>query len=258
MRATRKLLCVMLWWGPLASHAAWHPPAGFLPVDEHRAILAEFTPAVGGQVVRKLAEGGGGASATWDGTPKDYLVALDPGFRESSVQGGEMARSGRRRRRASKGGDDLLDVLGGRRPSKDQARGCPVWLPAGACDCRNPLPITNSVVCHLDGEELVAVLNSKYVLSVEPVGTISLQQGLLPSQPDTTARAKEVLPWGLDRVNQRDLPLDRDADVERGGSSGVHVYVLDSGIKREHEEFAVKDPATGRTVSRVVPGVSAV
>ena len=169
-----------------------------------------------------------------------------------------MARRRRQQRRRDAGeGEEVLDVLVGRRPSEEQASRCPWWLPAGACDCENSLPITNSVLCRLEGGELAAVLNSKYVLSVEPVGSISLLQS--DDEPGVVSHAELELnlPWGLDRVNQRDLPLDANAEVDRGGSSGVHVYVLDSGIKREHNEFTLEDTA-GRVLRRVVPGVSAV
>ncbi|WP_257901963.1 S8 family serine peptidase [Saccharothrix obliqua] len=43
-------------------------------------------------------------------------------------------------------------------------------------------------------------------------------------------------PWGLDRVDQRDLPLNQRF-TEADSGSGVHVYVLDSGIRTTHADF---------------------
>ncbi len=42
--------------------------------------------------------------------------------------------------------------------------------------------------------------------------------------------------WGLDRVDQRSLPLDDQIQRPNSGA-GVHAYILDSGIRASHSEF---------------------
>lgn len=43
--------------------------------------------------------------------------------------------------------------------------------------------------------------------------------------------------WGLDRIDQRALPLDGAYSHDRSGA-GVTVYIVDTGIFADHEEFA--------------------
>ncbi|WP_435746354.1 S8 family peptidase [Microbacterium sp. PMB16] len=44
--------------------------------------------------------------------------------------------------------------------------------------------------------------------------------------------------WGTDRVDQRDLPLDGRYKYPDSASAGVNVYIVDSGIRLTHSEFA--------------------
>lgn len=54
-------------------------------------------------------------------------------------------------------------------------------------------------------------------------------------------------PWGVDRIGQRDLPLDSEFATEPRYGTGVHVYVIDTGIYCAHRDF---DPVDYRTPQR--------
>ena len=54
----------------------------------------------------------------------------------------------------------------------------------------------------------------------------------------TPSRAGEqpAPPWGLDRIDQRDLPLDQTYHYDHTGA-GVTAYIIDTGMRITHEEF---------------------
>ena len=85
---------------------------------------------------------------------------------------------------------------------------------------------------------LKGIQNNPNVESVEQDATVSLQQTSSPQNQAT---------WGLDRVDQRDRPLDTQY-IFKYTAAGVTAFVIDTGIRADHVEF------TGR----VVPGFSAV
>ncbi|GLC43954.1 hypothetical protein PLESTB_000213600 [Pleodorina starrii] len=71
--------------------------------------------------------------------------------------------------------------------------------------------------------------------------------------------------WGLDRIDQAKLPLDQIYHYDSVGT-GVHVYILDSGIRATHQQFRIMAPAyiqkQGQPIqtvngTRVVAGFSA-
>ncbi|XP_077990464.1 aqualysin-1-like [Glandiceps talaboti] len=55
-------------------------------------------------------------------------------------------------------------------------------------------------------------------------------------EQDAMYSISAVASWGLDRVDQVDLPLD-DTFTPRGDGAGVNVFVIDTGVRITHNDF---------------------
>ena len=80
----------------------------------------------------------------------------------------------------------------------------------------------------LSAEALAVVRANPQVAFVEADGVVTADVEPSDEQPDP--------PWGLDRIDQRDLPLDQTYEYDWTGA-GATAYIIDTGMRITHEEF---------------------
>lgn len=80
----------------------------------------------------------------------------------------------------------------------------------------------------LSDDEVAALRNNPKVAWVEPDQEFTIQV--------TQSMDANGDPWGLDRIDQRNLPLSRTYTYTTTGA-GVRVYIIDTGIQTSHSQF---------------------
>ena len=103
--------------------------------------------------------------------------------------------------------------------------------------CSLTLPLTQAQ------SAFTALSSSPVVRSVEEDQEVSIYYEGIEEETvfdviaqDDQVNAQAVPSWGLDRINQCALPLDQHVDKQY--ATGVKVFIIDTGIYAEHEEFA--------------------
>lgn len=98
----------------------------------------------------------------------------------------------------------------------------------------------------LSPEGAAALAENPSVALVEPNRVVRVEPAPPVAEADVaarTARAAEAIAahysWGLDRIDQRDLPLNWGFAPASNGA-GVHVYVIDTGVRTSHNEFTAR------------------
>eukprot|EP00890_Picochlorum_soloecismus_P006601 jgi/Picsp_1/766/NSC_04255-R1_alkaline serine protease len=107
-----------------------------------------------------------------------------------------------------------------------------------------PNILDNSTVLSFDGK------GNKYFKAQADIDT-SLVKAVSGSESNPKQGLDPSL-WSLDRIDQRELPLDgsyKFGSEEMETGKGVTIYVIDSGVRSSHQEFAKADGTGSRVKS---------
>jgi subtilisin family serine protease len=95
----------------------------------------------------------------------------------------------------------------------------------------------NGYSAELPPAALARLQSDPDVALIEPDLIMTVNDGWLVPSLDLYANSQSDPVWGLDRIDQRDLPLDQTFTYDTTAGD-VHVYVLDTGLRSSHEEFS--------------------
>lgn len=65
---------------------------------------------------------------------------------------------------------------------------------------------------------------------------VRAMDGVVAVSQNATVQVDQVSSWGLDRIDQANLPLDNQYNHTNSGA-GVHAYIIDTGVDPAHPDF---------------------
>ncbi|XP_071801350.1 aqualysin-1-like [Asterias amurensis] len=118
----------------------------------------------------------------------------------------------------------------------DEYRQSAKKLPIGHVEMVSQAETGSSLtVMNLNRQSLEMVRNHPSVEYVEEDGLVELEVEIGAGRLLET-RGDDVSYWGLDRINQKTLPLDGNVSFI-GDGTGVNIYIIDSGVMETHSDF---------------------
>lgn len=87
-----------------------------------------------------------------------------------------------------------------------------------------------------------AITGAAVTLTEQQAALLASLPGVLAIEPDqvvvANAETQADATWGLDRIDQPVLPLDEQYTYPSSAGDGVSVYIIDTGLRDTHDEFA--------------------
>ena len=118
--------------------------------------------------------------------------------------------------------------------------------PGSAQRARPIADLANSLLALVGGGQVLskyshALLGFTARISASQAAALARQPGVKLVEQDRVMRANATqtgATWGLDRVDQRALPLNGNYVYADQAGQGVHVYIIDTGLNATHTEFS--------------------